>query len=146
MKCSNEQCAEVTEYTDDEYTLLAVFRGVIIGKISRLTIAPRRNCFTQILDGRYLNLPDNASCAEDIQTTGHITFQKYNYHLHLCLAKERSNEVPVKFDTIIAKDDKVIVITGTRPQIKDMALLREGVSYRFCGNEEYHACNHCEER
>lgn len=142
MQCVDEQCLKVTEYTDDEYTILAVSHGTIIGKIAHLTVAPRRNCFVKADDGRLGYLPTDKTITETI-ATGTVTFRKYSYALHCLAAREkRSNEKPVKFDTIIARGDKIIVITGTKPAVEDMKRIKLGKTYDFQGHEEYHACNH----
>ncbi len=142
MQCSNKQCVSTVEYTDDEYTILAVFRGTIVGKIAKLTVKPRRNCFLELDDGRFGYQPTGKAFTEET-TTGTITFREYDYALHCLKAKERGDEKPVKFDTIIAQGDKTIVITGTSPRIKDMKYVCPGETYDFQGHEEYHACNHC---
>lgn len=144
MRCNDEQCVGTIEYTDDEYTILAVFRGAIIGKIARLTVQPRRNCFVGIDDGRFVCMPHGDLPTEKQSTAGTLVFREYDYALHFLKTKERSaDEQPVKFDTIIAKDDRIIVITGTTPYITDMQRVFTGKEYEFHGNEEYHACNHC---
>ena len=143
MQCSDEQCARTIEYTDDEYTMLAVFRGVIVGKAARLTVAPRQNSFIETDDGRFLYLPCEGKQVRELHTAGSIVFREYDYALHYLKAKERSDEEPVKFDMIIAKGDKTIVITGLRPRVKTMQYILLGKPYDFIGNEEYHACNHC---
>lgn len=145
MKCSDEQCAGTIEYTDDNYTMFAVFRGVIVGKVARLTVTPRQNNFKETDDGRFLYLPCEGKQVRELHTVGSIVFREYDYALHYLKAKERSDEEPVKFDMIIAKGDKTIIITGLRPHVKNMRYLCLGQTYGFIGNEEYHACNHCKE-
>ena len=146
LKCPHESCAMNTQYVDSQYDILAVFRGTIVGKISALTVAPRNNCFAKLPDGRYGYLSHSGMNHIDVHMIGTIAFREYDYATHLRRAKERcADEYPVKFDVVIARNDRIIVITGVRPAINNLEHLELGKAYDFRGNEEYHACNHCEE-
>ena len=146
LQCPETACVLNHEYTNDEYAILAVFRGTVIGEISKLTVAPRRNSFTAIDDGRFCYLPCSNKPIESLNTVGSIVFAKYDYQKYLQrIADFGGNEIPTKFDVIISWRDKVIVVTGVAPVITNMINLQVGKEYKFRGNEEYHACNHCKE-